>query len=89
MFLTSDLHEYNNNALDDDDELHAPDDKEEYRGSWGLRGLINVSTLVILILALLTLFTGYPVIHQVQSDRYNKAHPSSLKINSTGQAPVL
>lgn len=89
IFLQSDLHDYNDSAHDDDDDLHAPEEKGAPRGGWGWRGVINVSTLVILILAILTLFTAYPVIHQVQADLYRKSHPSVLKINGTGQVPVL
>ena len=88
MFLTSDIHDYHDNTPDDDDDLHAPEPQGGSKGSWGWRGCINVSTLVILILSIITLFTAYPVIHQVQVDSYNRAHPK-IGINGTGQVPVL
>ena len=57
-----------------DDELHRPDPpNKKKRGlgfSWSTRGCINMSTVFLLIGALLTLFAGYPII--------SCAHPSSL-----------
>ncbi|CAA7270574.1 unnamed protein product [Cyclocybe aegerita] len=52
--------------------------------SW--RGLINVSAIMLLLLALLCLFIGFPVISIVRDDGRSVLITMNTRINSTGQA---
>ena len=76
-------------GADDDDYLHRPDYGEDKRALWSWRGILNISVLVILILALLTLFICYPVLDFVMKAPRNNAIDGNIRINATGQAPVL
>lgn len=70
---------------DDDDFLHEPGQRDpEVRGfSW--RGLINISMIVLLLLAILTLFGGYPI-----AMHYTTGTPwAGIYFNATGQIPSL
>ena len=74
---------------DEEDPLHTgdPDDK---RGTFcSIRGFLNVGVLVILILALLTLFVCYPVLNFYTNLPRNTAIDGNVRINATGQNPVL
>jgi hypothetical protein len=72
---------------DDDDALHMPDavGTKEGMGKANWRGFFNVTVLVVLVCALVTLFAGYPVIYHFT----RHTTTSTLRINGTGQAPVL
>ncbi|TFK50280.1 beta-glucan synthesis-associated [Heliocybe sulcata] len=73
-------------ADDGDGEL---DDVKPTRSRFGWRGFANVGLLIVLILALLCLFIGYPVLSFVQ-DRYKAfAITDNTRVNGTGQVPVL
>lgn len=76
-------------GADDDDYLHKPDYGEDKRALWSWRGILNISVLVILILALLTLFICYPVVSFLANNARNLAIDGNIRINGTGQAPVL
>ncbi|CAA7270578.1 unnamed protein product [Cyclocybe aegerita] len=52
--------------------------------SW--RGLVNVSAIMLLLLALLCLFIGFPVISVVRDDGRSVLITMNTRINSTGQA---
>ncbi|KIK69666.1 glycoside hydrolase family 16 protein [Collybiopsis luxurians FD-317 M1] len=77
-----------------DDALHNPDPVRDAKLDrsftvFSARGWLNAGALVLLILALLTLFAGYPIIN-------NFAHPQAAitgfnlgGINGTGQIPDL
>lgn len=70
---------------DDDDFLHQsdPSDNKVFFCSW--RGFLNVGVLVIIIVALLTLFVCYPVLNFYKNLARNNAIEGNLRINSTGQ----
>lgn len=53
------------------------------------RGILNVAVLIILILALLCLFIFYPVLTFYQNSARNLKIDGNIRINATGQAPVL
>ncbi|KAI0795085.1 beta-glucan synthesis-associated [Abortiporus biennis] len=72
---------------DDDDFLHRPEYEHKTFFSW--RGFLNIGVLVILIAALLTLFICYPVLTFVRNNARNLAIDGNIRINATGQAPVL
>ncbi|KAJ7129340.1 beta-glucan synthesis-associated protein-domain-containing protein [Mycena epipterygia] len=87
---------------DEEDFLHDPDykggaGKDGYQGSrkfkhrksFPWRGLANLSMLVILILAILALFISYPVVTFFQQAPINALIDGNIRVNSTGQAPVL
>ncbi|CAL1711204.1 unnamed protein product [Somion occarium] len=74
---------------DDDDYLHRPDYGENKRTLWSWRGFLNFGVLIILIVALLTLFICYPVLYFVRHNARNLAIDGNIRINGTGQAPVL
>ncbi|KAI0071689.1 beta-glucan synthesis-associated [Panus rudis PR-1116 ss-1] len=74
---------------DDDDILHRPDFGEDSRSLWSWRGFLNLGVLVLLIVALLTLFICYPVLYFVRNNARNLAIDGNIRINATGQAPVL
>ncbi|KAJ7686092.1 beta-glucan synthesis-associated [Mycena rosella] len=78
--------------LDEEDFLHDPSYKSKggyqgtkqfkHRSSFPWRGLANVGVLIVMILAILALFISYPTARQPLID-------SNVRVNSTGQAPVL
>jgi hypothetical protein len=77
-------------APDEVDLLHDPGDGKDERGRFfAMRGILNVGVLVLLIAALLCLFIFYPVLRSLQLDARNRAIDGNLRINGTGQAPVL
>ncbi|KIM38469.1 glycoside hydrolase family 16 protein [Hebeloma cylindrosporum] len=57
--------------------------------SFPWRGIANVSVLVSLILALLCLFIFYPVLTFYRDEQRNNAIQGNVRVNATGQAPVL
>ena len=75
--------------LDEDDFLRRPDFGDDKRTFWSWRGFLNVGVLVGLIAALLTLFICYPVLNFVRNNSRNLAIDGNIRINATGQAPVL
>ncbi|KAF9477276.1 beta-glucan synthesis-associated [Pholiota conissans] len=89
------------NEIDDDDWLHDPGEsltdknaKTAYNRKGGShsfpwRGVVNISMLVALLLALLCLFIFYPVLTFYRDEKRNEAIEGNVRINATGQAPVL
>ncbi|KAF8152163.1 hypothetical protein B0H34DRAFT_107437 [Crassisporium funariophilum] len=78
--------------MDDEDRLHDPLGKGGFRGersSFPWRGVLNVGVLVGLILALLCLFVFYPVLSFYRDLKRNELIDANIRINGTGQAPVL
>lgn len=77
-------------ALDDadneQDALHDPKVvlKHEVGSPW--RGIVNISGLVCLLLALLGLFIVYPVVLSANDDPRASRIVNNIRINSTGQA---
>lgn len=72
-----------NDVKEPDDDLHDPNKMTHTHGA-PQRALLNVGTLILLTLALLMLFAGYPILHhytegQEQEDRLAKL--SNLKNN--------
>ncbi|KDR79505.1 hypothetical protein GALMADRAFT_1243340 [Galerina marginata CBS 339.88] len=57
--------------------------------SFPWRGIVNMSVLLILVLGLLCLFVFYPVLTFYRDAARNNAIEGNIRINSTGQAPVL
>ena len=74
---------------DEEDPLHTGDPDEKKLILCSLRGVLNVGVLVILIAALLTLFVCYPVLSFYRNLPRNTAIDGNVRINATGQAPVL
>lgn len=70
----------------DDDFMRIPD--KTYVG-WSWRGFINIGMLTILIAAILSLFVFYPVWTFYHNNTRNLAIDGNVRINGTGQAPVL
>lgn len=68
----------------------GPDGKP-YHGSRSFpwRGVVNISVLVLLVLGLLSLFMLYPMLKFFRDEKRNEAIEGNIRINATGQAPVL
>ena len=79
------------NHPEPDDYLHNPDPKRDRKSDRGgtiftIRGLYNVGCLLILVLALCTLFGGYPLIVYFGADKPDTLGGYNLGgINGTGQ----
>ncbi|KAK7062740.1 hypothetical protein VNI00_000228 [Paramarasmius palmivorus] len=58
-------------------------------GNWSCRGFSNLGLLLLLILALITLFLGYPVITEFTGRARKNLIDGNIRVNATGQAPVL
>jgi hypothetical protein len=74
--------------LDEEDMLHDP----KWNGVstfWSWRGATNVGLLVLLITWLLCLFIFYPVLTFIRNNGRNLAIGGHIRINATGQAPIL
>ncbi|KAH9919444.1 beta-glucan synthesis-associated [Epithele typhae] len=71
---------------DDDDDLHKPEYGRGKRSYCSLRGILNVTVIIILILALLTLFICYPMLDFFQNEARNLAITANTAINGTGQS---
>ncbi|EIW55856.1 beta-glucan synthesis-associated [Trametes versicolor FP-101664 SS1] len=74
---------------DDDDFLHTPEYGHNRHSYWSSRGIMNVGVLVILVAAILTLFLCYPLLDFFRNESRNVAITANVRINATGQAPVL
>lgn len=74
---------------DDEDLLHTGDPDTNKGTIFSIRGILNLGVLVILICALLTLFVCYPVLNFYHNIARNQAIDGNVRINATGQAPVL
>lgn len=77
-----------------DDALHNPDPVRDARldASWTVfsaRGWINVITLVVLVVGLITLFAGYPIVWYFTHPRPIIRGFNLGGINSSGQIPDL
>lgn len=79
-----------------DDDLHAPDpaDRPSHVDRSGpiftCRGFLNVGSLLILIAALLALFTAYPIITAVRTARQDNLGGYNIGgTNSSGQVPRI
>lgn len=77
-------------GLDPDDYLHDPRGADRHSSAISWRGFLNVITLLLLVLALLMLFAGYPVIYHVLSTRdSNRGAYGPGGTNGTGQIASL
>ncbi|KAF8810897.1 beta-glucan synthesis-associated, partial [Phlegmacium glaucopus] len=74
--------------IDDEDRLHDPTIKPE-KNSFPWRGIGNISILLFLISASLCLFVFYPIWTFVRDRARNLSIDGNIRINATGQAPVL
>lgn len=77
---------------DEEDILHDPSSKlppSLSSKSFPWRGIANISFLIFLVLALLCLFVFYPVYTFLKNEKKNLAIDGNVRINATGQAPVL
>ncbi|KAL0958585.1 hypothetical protein HGRIS_013926 [Hohenbuehelia grisea] len=79
--------------IDDEDMLHDPDNrawsKQNLKKAFPWRGVLNVTVLIGLVAALLCLFIFYPVLTFFRNETRNLAIDGNIRINATGQAPVL
>ncbi|WFD30275.1 hypothetical protein MSPP1_001292 [Malassezia sp. CBS 17886] len=57
-----------NNIKEPDDDLHDPTKRPHFSGVVPQRAVLNLGTMIILILAVLMLFAGYPILHYVMDD---------------------
>ncbi|KAJ7594701.1 beta-glucan synthesis-associated [Mycena floridula] len=75
---------------DEEDLLHDPGSNVKLQSNvFPWRGFANISVLIIIILAILCLFIFYPVINTLRNEKKNAAIDGNIRINATGQAPVL
>lgn len=77
---------------DAEDYLHDPKSKGGFKGDKGefpWRGILNVAVLLLLVLGLLILFIFYPVLTFYRNAARNSAIDGNIRINATGQSPVL
>jgi len=74
-------------GAEEDDFLHEPDSKDKGNSTtlWSGRGWLNIGALVLLVLALLTLFICYPVLSYFQLNHWNQLQAANTNVNSTGQ----
>lgn len=73
--------------IDDEDRLHDPTIKEDFRSkkeSFSWRGVSNLTVLLVLILVLLCLFIFYPVWTFVRDRARNLSIYGNTRINGTG-----
>lgn len=73
---------------DDDDYLHTPDYGRGRHAYWSWRGILNVSVIVLLLVALLALFVCYPLVDFYRNEARNLAIAANTRVNSSGQIPV-
>ncbi len=73
---------------DDDDVLHSPEYGHNQHSYWSWRGLMNVSVLVILIAALLTLFLCYPLVDFFRNEARNLAISANTVVNTSGSDAI-
>ena len=73
---------------DDDDNLHKAEYGRDRRAYWSWRGIANISVLLILILALLTLFVCYPMLDFYRNESRNLAITANTAVNASGQVPT-
>ncbi|KAJ7363796.1 glycoside hydrolase family 16 protein [Mycena albidolilacea] len=76
------------NMTEPDDDLHNPDSKDHSSFSLSTRGIYNIGCLVVLCLAIMTLFVGYPVLTFVKKT-FSTATIFGGNVNSTGQVPSI
>jgi beta-glucan synthesis-associated protein KRE6 len=74
---------------DEKDMLHDPEWGNEVSTFWTWRGVMNVGMLVLVIAVLLYLFIFYPILTFVRNNARNLAIDWNIRINATGQAPIL
>ncbi|CDO74392.1 Glycoside Hydrolase Family 16 protein [Trametes cinnabarina] len=74
---------------DDDDLLHTPEYGHNRHTYISKRGILNIGVLIILIAAILALFLCYPLLDFFRNEKRNIAITANVRINGTGQAPVL
>ncbi|EJF56767.1 beta-glucan synthesis-associated [Dichomitus squalens LYAD-421 SS1] len=72
---------------DDDDLLHTPEFGRDKHSYWSWRGILNIGVIILLLLALLTLFICYPLVDFYRNEARNLAITANTHINSTGQVP--
>lgn len=78
---------WHTDAKEPDDFLHDPE-KPVHTQSLSMRGFMNVGTLVILILAIMMLFMGYPFLTEFYFKREGKKGGFNIGgTNGTGQVP--
>ncbi|KAG6907629.1 hypothetical protein DXG01_008165 [Tephrocybe rancida] len=75
--------------IDDEDLLHDPKSHGIRKTRFPWRGVLNVTVLMTLILALLCLFIFYPVLSFFRTEARNSRINGNIRINATGQAPQL
>lgn len=75
-------------TMDDDDGLHDFD--KTSRNYWSWRGFVNIGTLILLGMAVLMLFLGYPVLYELTKQvETNKGGFGMGGTNGTGQIPMV
>jgi hypothetical protein len=53
------------------------------------RGLVNVGSLFLVVLGVVTLFTFYPIFHFFMSEQIQTLITGNVRVNSSGQTPDL
>ncbi|KAF8520593.1 beta-glucan synthesis-associated [Hysterangium stoloniferum] len=80
-----------NGPPDAEDIMHDPEtlDHDKRFSAFNLRGCFNITVLILLVIALVCLFTLYPIITFLRSNKRNLAIDNNVQVNGTGQVPVL
>ncbi|TFY65614.1 hypothetical protein EVG20_g5481 [Dentipellis fragilis] len=74
--------------IDDEDLLHEPDQVDKPGSFAPLRGILNIGVLVLLVVALLTLFIAYPVVDSIRHNGHIFfAEDGNTRVNQTDTPP--
>lgn len=71
-----------------DDDLHDPSKRSRKPNGVPQRALLNVGTLILLTLALLMLFAGYPILHYFRDTKSEQARTEALTKGRQVRPPV-
>jgi len=75
--------------VNEEDLLHDPAKGKARKNTFPWRGIGNVAVLLLLTSGLLALFVFYPVFIYFHNQQRNNLIDGNIRINATGQAPVL
>ncbi|PKI84848.1 hypothetical protein MVES_001058 [Malassezia vespertilionis] len=71
-----------------DDDLHDPTQRDRVRGS-AQRAILNISTLVLFVLALLMLFAGYPILHHYTESKDQDQRQADIAREMSVKPPIF
>ena len=78
-----------NDTHEPDDDLHDP--AKPIRGGFRspARGFFNIGTILIVVLALLMLFVGYPVLHRYTEGKDEESYKKKLQAGRNAKEPFM